>query len=308
MTSTNRPTGAALSFAHASDRGRVRRTNEDTVDAFTPDDPVRVRTHGSLFLVADGISGTGAGRIASRLAVETIRDRFYDGTHGETRAEALTESVKAANAMLFRARHQEGVRLELRTTLTALVLHGSEAIVGHVGDSRAYLVRRGRIHQMTEDHSLVRELVRQGVIDQADAVNHPQSHIVLRALGAAPAVQADIQGSVPLRAGDAWILCTDGLSGAVSAAEMCDLAVKYPPDQACQRLVALAMARGGSDNITVQIIKVGKRPRTSSRGAILTAALVHCVERILTSVTCFRRVRAKAASTPTGARASRRSP
>jgi PPM family protein phosphatase len=270
-------------FAHVSDRGRVRRDNEDWAAAFAPEDPVQLRTYGRLFVVADGVGGTRAGGIASRLAVAAIRDRFYAGRHPETAAEALTESVKAANAVLFQTSRRDGAVSTLETTLTALVLRDGEATVGHVGDSRAYLVRGGLIRQVTEDHSLVGALVRKGVMGPADAVNHPQAHVILRAVGTAREVAVDIHGPMPLRAGDAWVLCTDGLSRLVTPSEIGRLAWTQPPHQACVRLVALAQARGGPDNITVQVVRVGGRDRTISRTMALTTALARRAWTILTS-------------------------
>ena len=148
---------------------------------------------------------------------------------------------------------------QMGTTLTALVIRDRDAFLAHVGDSRAFLVRGRQIRQLTEDHSLVAELVRDGVLSSAEAEHHPNAHVILRALGIAEHVTVEAQGPLPLRSGDTLVLCTDGLTRQVRPHEIRRLAQIRPPSRACERLVSLANERGGPDNITLQLIRFGPR-------------------------------------------------
>src|SRR5262245_11492983 len=146
------------------------------------------------------------------------------------------------------------------TTLTALLTPNHDAFLAAVGNSRAFLVRGRQIRQLTEDHSLVGELVRGGVLSQTEAEHHPSAHVILRALGLAEDVEIEVQGPLPLRSGDALALCTDGLTRTVRPDEIRRLARTRPMRRACEKLVSLANERGGSDNITLQLIRFGSLP------------------------------------------------
>jgi protein phosphatase len=173
--------------------------------------------------------------------------------------EALRVSVQIANEVVYR---ESGVAVgqePMGTTLTALVIRDHNAFLAHVGDSRAFLIRGRQIRQLTEDHSLVAELVREGVLNASEAEHHPSAHVVLRALGLAQDVTIEVQGPLPLRSGDMLALCTDGLTRQVKSHEIRRLAESLAPHRACEGLVSLANERGGPDNITVQLIRFGSR-------------------------------------------------
>jgi protein phosphatase len=245
-----------VTFASVTDAGRARTRNEDHFCAVEPEGTLLER-RGRLFVVADGMGGHARGEIASRLAVDTVRAAYYDDDLPEELPQLLRLAVQRANAVL----HQESRRTEdeprMGTTLTMLVVREGEAFLAHVGDSRAYLIRGWHIRQLTEDHSLVAELVRQGVVNSTEAEHHPSAHVVLRALGAAAEVPVELYGPLILRSGDTLALCTDGLSRVVAPHEIRQLARAWPAPQACERLVALANDRGGPDNITLQVIQIG---------------------------------------------------
>ncbi len=250
---------ATVTFAHLTDIGRVRTRNEDALGAFEPDDRELLQSRGRLFVVADGMGGHTRGDVASRLAVETLRDTYYEDERSEPLPEALRVSVQIANNAVYRESRLAAGEAPMGTTLTALVIRGDDAFLAHVGDSRAFLVRGRRIRQLTEDHSLVAELVRDGVLSATEAEHHPSAHVILRALGLAEDVTVEVQGPLALRSGDTLVLCTDGLTRQVKPHELRRLAGSRPPRRACEGLVSLANERGGPDNITLQLIRFGPR-------------------------------------------------
>ncbi len=250
---------AIVTFAHLTDIGRVRARNEDFLGAFEPDDPELLRSRGRLFVVADGMGGHTRGDVASRLAVQTLHDAYYGAQRPEPLPEALRVSVQIANEAVYRESGVAAGQEPMGTTLTAMVIRDRDAFLAHVGDSRAFLMRGRQIRQLTEDHSLVAELVREGVLSATEAENHPSAHVVLRALGLAQHVAIEVQGPLPLRGGDTFVLCTDGLSRQVKPHEIRRLAESQAPHRACEELVSLANERGGPDNITLQLIRFGPR-------------------------------------------------
>jgi len=250
---------AIVTFAHLSDIGRVRLRNEDFLGAFEPDDPALLQSRGRLFVVADGMGGHARGDVASRLAVERLGKAYYAAERAEPLPEALRVSVQIANEAVYREGRPPAAEAPMGTTLTALVIRDHDAFLAHVGDSRALLVRGRQIRQLTEDHSLVAELVRDGVLSAAEAERHPSAHVVLRALGLTEDVEIEVQGPLVLRSGDTLVLSTDGLTRLVRPHEIRRLAKIRPLRRACERLVSMANERGGPDNITLQVIRFGSR-------------------------------------------------
>jgi PPM family protein phosphatase len=250
---------ATITFAHLTDVGRVRSRNEDSLGAFEPDNPALLESRGRLFVVADGMGGHARGDVASRLAVATLRDAYYEAGRSEPLPEALRRSVRVANDAVYRESQAAGGEAPMGTTLTALVIRDRDAFLAHVGDSRAFLIRGRQIRQLTEDHSFVAELVRGGVLSSTEAEHHPSAHVITRALGLADNLTVEVQGPLALRTGDTLLLCTDGLTRQVKAQEIRNLAGIRALRGACERLVSLANARGGPDNVTVQLIRFGPR-------------------------------------------------
>ncbi|PYN23029.1 MAG: Stp1/IreP family PP2C-type Ser/Thr phosphatase [Candidatus Rokuibacteriota bacterium] len=250
---------ATVTFAHLTDIGRVRTRNEDSLGAFEPDDPALLQSRGRLFVVADGMGGHARGDVASRLAVETLRETYYEAERSEPLPEALRVSVQIANAAVYRESRLAVGEAPMGTTLTALVIRDHDAFLAHVGDSRAFLVRGRQMRQLTEDHSLVAEMVRDGVLSATEAEHHPSAHVILRALGLAEDVTIEVRGPLALRTGDTLVLCTDGLTRQVRSHEIRRLAESRPLRRACEGLVSLANERGGPDNITLQLIRFGPR-------------------------------------------------
>jgi PPM family protein phosphatase len=229
--------------AHKTDTGRQRQANEDSYYAKAP-----------LFAVADGMGGAQAGEVASRIAAGAFErgPRNVDAT-----AEGqLEEIAQKANREIHRLAQEDSSRAGMGTTLTAAMLRDDEVAFGHVGDSRAYLLRDGHLKRLTKDHSLVEELRRQGRLTEEQAEEHPQRSIITRALGPEPSVNVDTM-TFPARDGDVFLLCSDGLTTMVSDEEIRGILVNSKNLRAAvNRLVEAANRGGGRDNITAVAFRV----------------------------------------------------
>lgn len=239
-----------LRAAAATDVGRRRRANEDRY-ALAPEL--------GLYLVADGMGGHNAGQVASELAAESAL-RAVRTLRGASMSlsEKLRYAVSAANQDVFQAGQDQPELAGMGTTLVALLAGDGRAALAHVGDSRAYLLRSDRFRQLTDDHSLVGELVRRREISEDAARAHPHRHVLTRALGVRPTVEPDLAELSP-EAGDVFVLCSDGLTGHVRDAEIAEIvAGGGEPQAAVDHLVSLANERGGEDNITVVMVRCEK--------------------------------------------------
>jgi len=245
----------AIDFASLSDRGRVRLNNEDAHGQFVPETTAEVEERGVVFVVADGMGGHRGGEIASRIAVRTIL-AFYTADSGTDRAKALTRAFHEANQTIIQEAVSDSTLFGMGTTCTALALHQGRAYFAHVGDSRCYLVRRGKILQVTNDHSIVGEMVRSGILSDEDARTHPKRNVITRSLGAQPDVAAETPDSIELQVGDTFLLCSDGLTGYLSDIDLSVVLATLPPEEACKKMVRMANEQGGRDNITVQVITI----------------------------------------------------
>ncbi|MGI8585216.1 MAG: Stp1/IreP family PP2C-type Ser/Thr phosphatase [Thermoleophilaceae bacterium] len=229
--------------AGLTDVGRQRSSNEDSFLESAP-----------VFAVADGMGGARAGEVASRIAVETLAD----GDAGDGEAEAqLAETAQAANRRIYELAQKDDSRAGMGTTFTAVLVDGGDVVTGHVGDSRLYRLRDEALERLTRDHSLVEELVRRGELDPKDAESHPQRSIITRALGPEPEVEVETF-TCPGRAGDVYLVCSDGLTSMISEERLRDLLpADGSLDEAAQRLVEAANEAGGKDNITVVLFRLG---------------------------------------------------
>ena len=251
--------GESLRFWPVTDVGRVRDHNEDNF---------LVSKKLQLFVVCDGMGGHAAGEVASSIAAKTVQEvvsqqremltQFEQGVGDASRTDIL-RLMEQAVQQACNAVYQEGQRDEAKrgmgTTLDALLILGERGFIGHVGDSRVYLYRQGSVHQLTEDHSLINELLRRGRLsrDQIDQLQHKNA--VTRAVGVYESVEVDTIDFDVLR-GDRYLLCTDGLHGYFESSELGKLFGETPEDALSQKLVDLSNERGGKDNITSIIVKV----------------------------------------------------
>lgn len=243
-----------IQFAAKTDLGRVRENNEDKFDFYETDDATLLATRGCLYAVADGMGGHAAGQIASELALKNLISRYYDNPDDDV-PSALTTAIHGANEAIYEIASAFHERSGMGTTLTAAAVVEDRVYIGHVGDSRAYLIRDDTIRQITYDHSWVAEQVRLGTMTEEEAELSPYRNVITRAIGTQPFVEPEIFEERAQK-GDIWVLCSDGLTGHVEADEIRLIASTQSPSEACRQLVELASARGGRDNITVIVFVI----------------------------------------------------
>ncbi|HEV7487134.1 MAG TPA: Stp1/IreP family PP2C-type Ser/Thr phosphatase [Thermoanaerobaculia bacterium] len=242
-----------------TDVGRQRQHNEDTF---------LVADEAQLFLVADGMGGHAAGEIASRIAVDSISEFIVhtkedDGTwphaydeHYTRTTNRLMAALRMANTRVLEAMRKDAKLRGMGTTVVACMADDGKISVAHVGDSRAYMIRGGKISRITNDHSWVYEQVQAGMLTEAEAEKHPLRNVITRALGGALAVNPDAS-EIESRPGDIYLLCSDGLTGMVPEEEILKLVTENADDleKACKELIDTANARGGLDNVTAILVK-----------------------------------------------------
>jgi protein phosphatase len=243
-----------LQFGIATHVGLVRSDNQDSAGCFPPEAGDDAGERGVLVVVADGMGGHKGGKIASDIAVRTLSGHFAGGD-GDL-PDRLRGGFEEANAAIAEYGDEHPECRGLGTTMSALAMKDGQAYVGHVGDSRIYRVRKGEIAQLTEDHSVVAEWLRKGWITEEQAKTHPERSLLFRALGVTAEVAVDILGPLAMEHNDRFLLCSDGLTNHVAADEICAIVWEHAPQEACDMLVALALERGGYDNITVQLVSV----------------------------------------------------
>lgn len=239
-----------------SDVGCVRRSNEDSIGLFSKL---------NLYIVADGMGGHAAGEVASQLAVEKI-SQFFQSAAGASDKDTtqpnaqqsefqLSEAIKQANHRIFSAGRKDPALSGMGTTVVALLAMPDAVSIGFVGDSRVYLHQKGTIQQLTDDHSLVNQYVKKGLIPPEAAETHPQKHVLSRALGTAPEVEVEIFSRVPAP-GDLYLLCSDGLSNKLSASELNRIILEEQGglDAIGTRMVQRAKEKGGEDNISIVLV------------------------------------------------------
>jgi len=246
------PRELPLTVHHRSEAGRVRDHNEDYLGYRQPEEPELRAEAGWLYAVADGVGGARAGEVASKLAVQTLLAAYYH-SYQETPADRLCEAFAEANRAVHERASEQGPH-RMGTTLVAAAIRDRELTVTNVGDSRAYLIREGQIHQITRDHSVVAQLVAKGVITPEQAESHPRRHIISRSIGARPEVEADVFAEAFLP-GDRLLLCSDGLTEHVTDDEILAAMQDEDAESGVQRLVDLANERGGTDNTTVLVVR-----------------------------------------------------
>lgn len=246
----------SLEVGLATDVGPTRRLNEDYADLHVPEDPALARVKGAIFVVADGMGGHQAGDIASRQAVSLLLEQYYADEAAQP-GDSLVRAIKAANRSLYEEALSDPSKSGMGTTLVAAVIVGEKSYVANVGDSRAYLIGKKGIVQITKDHSWVEEQLRAGLLTKEQARHHPHRHLVTRALGSKASVEVDLF-ETQISAGDTILLCSDGLTGSVEDAEIAAMVQQFAPEEAARRLIARANERRGSDNVTVLIVTADK--------------------------------------------------
>ncbi len=248
-----------VQYASITDIGFRRRNNQHSLVVHVCPEEEMFRQRGHLFLVADGMGGHAVGELASKIAADTIPHIFYK-TRTEEVPQAIRQALEFANAAINERGTLNREFERMGTTCTALVLGPKGAVIGHVGDSRVYRIRDDRIDQLSFDHSLQWELLRQGKMKPEEVFLFEPRNVITRSLGPEPKVQVDVEGPYPVLPGDTFLLCSDGLTGHVNDSEIGMIVRELAPGEACRLLVNLANLRGGSDNITIVIAKAGPLP------------------------------------------------
>ena len=247
---------ADIGLASKTDIGQVRQANEDSCDTFAREDGTR------LLVVADGMGGHRGGATASSTTVATIAE-IFDAEASARPSDMLGRAIEAANARVFEMAQQDPELEGMGTTVVAFHLDArGRGTVAHVGDSRAYRYRNGRLEPLTTDHSVVAEMQRRGLLSADEAAVHPRRNEILRSVGVLPDVEVEV-ADVDVHPGDRFVLCSDGLSGVVTDDEIAAVVQAESPEGAVDTLIRMANERGGPDNITVQILSI---PADESRG------------------------------------------
>ncbi|HET9000975.1 MAG TPA: protein phosphatase 2C domain-containing protein [bacterium] len=250
-----RPTESlSLEVGSATDPGRVRPKNEDYVRYEVPTDPLLHASRGSLFIVADGVGGAGGGAVASAEAAHTVAQEYYLNLRGDP-GRILRRAIEQANLHVYHLREGHPALSGMQTTLTSLVVRGGRYWLGHVGDSKAFLVRGGAVRQLTRDHTIVQEMRRLGLVDAPGADRHPHRHLLTRTIGGDILVAVDLR-SGPAQRGDCFILATDGVLEHLTPEDVRATFTNFPPDAAAAACVREANRRGGFDNLTVLAIRI----------------------------------------------------
>jgi PPM family protein phosphatase len=244
-------------FGQATDPGKTRKNNEDAMGCFIPNSRHQARSHGYLFVVADGVGGLDLGEIASSKAVSVLVQEFEKAQGGAMLISLLPRLVQFANAAVHDCTLAPEFRgKKMATTAVACALRHDQAIISHVGDSRCYLVRKGVAKQITQDHTWVNEQRKMGVISAGDIATSESRHVLIRSLGPEMFVSPDTT-ALTLQPGDVLVLCSDGLHDEMPTETMASIVTQNkPPDEIAQELVARAVEIDGNDNTTAQVIRV----------------------------------------------------
>lgn len=232
-----------------SDVGRVREVNEDYYGSFSG-------SFGELVLVCDGLGGYEGGAIASQTAVETIKEHFESLAPEFNPANEIEIAIQKANdAVRNKAASSDSLK-DMGSTVALVLIQNSNFYTAHLGDSRIYLVRDNEIEMLTKDHSFVQQMVDANIITREEALTHPKKNVITRSLGGEKESEADIAGPLELQLDDKLVLCSDGLSNNLSDDEIRELVISNNAQDAALKLVGKANEKGGSDNITVQVIEI----------------------------------------------------
>ncbi|WP_165224460.1 PP2C family protein-serine/threonine phosphatase [Aquisphaera insulae] len=242
--------------AAASDTGMRRANNQDSQTTVRATHPEAWKARGHVFMVADGMGAHAVGELASKMACDLIPHTYMKAKAG-TPAEAISKSFREVSALIYSRAAANRDFQGMGTTCSSLILLPEGALVAHVGDSRVYRIRDRRIDQLSFDHSLVWELVRRNHLTPEQANLSVPKNVITRSLGPESNIEVDIEGPLDVHLSDVFLLCSDGLSGPVEDRELGAFAGSFHPRDACRYLVNLANLRGGLDNITVVIVRIG---------------------------------------------------
>jgi len=243
--------------AAATDTGMRRANNQDSHSVVRASNMETWKQRGHLFMVADGMGAHAVGELASKMACDNIPFNYNKAKTGSP-SEAIVKAYREVGTQIHSRASANRDFQGMGTTCTTLLMLPEGVLVAHVGDSRAYRVRRGRIDQLSFDHSMVWELMKRNLLPADGAsISSVPKNVITRSLGPSPEVEVDVEGPLAVEPNDVYLLCSDGLSGPVTDPELGTFAGNFHPKDACRYLISLANLRGGQDNITVVILRLG---------------------------------------------------
>lgn len=268
MFETKRYSSKTVTASVQTDAGCVREANEDSGRHVKPNDPDTQIQKGTLTIVADGMGGHASGEVASKMAVELISEFYYADTQNPA-PEALRVAIECANKEIYEKSLTDESFFGMGTTVIALVLLNDTAFSAHVGDSRLYRLRDGKMEMMTIDHSQVMEMVKYGIISIEEARNHDDKNVILRAVGTQLEVEVEVSEIFGVAANDEFLLCSDGLSDMLTDEEIMRIWTSADDIHATgEQLINQAKNRGGHDNITVGIVRVSAEGTTEISSSV----------------------------------------
>ena len=244
----------AVEIAVKTDVGKVRTENQDHFCVVEPKGEQEQRGKGSLVVVADGMGGHTGGTVASHTAIDAIRETFKNSSRTSMR-DLLDEAMQSGNVAVRTKAEQNPQMKDMGTTCVSLLVRGRHAVIAHLGDSRCYMFRDGKAEIVTRDHTYLNELVDIGLLTPEQAEGHPDKNIITRCVGMAPKLEVDFNHR-EIKTGDAFLMCSDGLSNFVKIDEMRATVEEHSAADSCAWLVNLANERGGEDNITCAVVKI----------------------------------------------------
>jgi serine/threonine protein phosphatase PrpC len=251
-----------LTYAELSSPGPARENNEDFVGFWQPETLEEKRSRGATAVLADGVGGLHLGEVASRLAVETALKTFRQVEGDKSPQQLLTQMFNEANVAVYDKGMENHGKSRMATTLAAVVFRNDEIVVGNVGDSRVYLVRKTEIRQLSTDHTYTGMQQKFGLISEEDARTSEKRSILTRSVGHEPLIRVDVESTTVFK-GDKVVLCSDGLYNYLADSEIADIVSRLSPAQACRQLVALAERRGTEDNVSVQVLQINEVEKMS---------------------------------------------
>jgi PPM family protein phosphatase len=246
-----------VQFGQASDFGKIRTNNEDSMGSFIPTSRKQARTHGFLFAVADGVGGMDLGEVASATAVSVLTQEFAKAPAGTMLNNLMPKLIEQANSAVHDCTldPKYGGK-KMATTLVACALRYDQAVISHVGDSRCYLIRNGQTRQITEDHTWVNQQRKLGLLSASEAAQSDSRHVLIRSIGTEMFVSPDTT-VLTIQAGDVFVLCSDGLHDEMSEQMLAQIVTqKKNMDEIARELVARAVEIDGNDNTTAQVIRI----------------------------------------------------
>lgn len=251
-----------VEFTQLSDPGSTREHNEDYLGYMLPHTPDQLRSHGCVFVLADGVGGQQKGELASQLAVETVLAGFSGAKRGESHKALLSRLIQSANIKVYEQGSASSSKAGMASTIVASALRADRAVIAHVGDSRCYLVREGQARIITRDHTVAAEQVRLGILSASQAAESPNRHLLSRSVGNDLVVNVELDELQVIK-GDILLQCSDGLHVSVPAEDIGPVVARAESlHAAAEKLVSLANQRDGKDNISVQLIRVHDVERT----------------------------------------------